>query len=113
MDSLQELSSKTWGAELMEDIIIVTSHPNLVKWLAQEGITGAVMEKVTRQDIKGKVVYGSLPTYLAAEALEYNTIAIPGIENARDTKNVTVNEMNLFGARIETYRIERIKKSKV
>ena len=60
--------------------IIVTRHAGLVAWLNARGITGRVYNRITdAAAVRGRVVYGNLPVYLAAQA-EYLIFAvIPGL----------------------------------
>jgi len=96
---------------MTSDIVIVTKHQALIDWLAGKGIVGEVYPRVERHEVKGKRVFGSIPLYLAAEALEYNTVVIPRIRDAMDPQNVTLEEMNELKAYITTFHIEQVRSS--
>ena len=50
------------------EIVIVTRHPGVVKWLEKQGITGPVYKYVTQNDIYEKRVVGELPAHIAQYA---------------------------------------------
>lgn len=97
----------------MTEKIIVTRHNTLVEWLARHGITGPVIEQATPEDVRGKDVYGILPMWLAAEANSVTEVSMPGLPlEARKRVNggdFTVEEMDDWGAHLETFVIRRVK----
>jgi len=91
------------------DVVIVTRHETLVKWLNNHGIFGPVFAQVTEQDIRGKDVYGILPMWLAAHANSVTEVSMPGLPlEARGRVNggdYTVEQMDEWGATLKTFAI--------
>ncbi len=55
----------------MKEAIVVTRHPALVEFLREQGIIGEDVKVLTHaspEDVRGRVVFGVLPLWLAAEA---------------------------------------------
>ncbi len=87
--------------------IIVTTHKGLVEWLARQGITGEVLERVTGQQVRGARIIGTVPLHLAAEAAE---IVIVKLANApkglkQERVDLTADELDAAGARLVRYRV--------
>lgn len=85
------------------ETIIVSRHAGAVEWLARQGITGAVIEQVTADDVRGKVVIGNLPLHLAAEAHQVGSIDLPGLTREQRGRDLTPEEMDAAGASIRWY----------
>ena len=90
------------------ETVIVTRHAGLVEWLAQRGITGAVLTQVKRSDIEGKIVVGALPLHLAALAAEVVAIDMPNLTAEQRGRDLTPAEMDEAGASLARYRVQRI-----
>ncbi len=92
--------------------LIVTRHKPLVEWLAARGVTGQVLEQATPKDVQGKHIYGILPLWLAAEAIDVTEVSMPGLtlsqRKALAGGDFSVKEMDEAGAHLVTYRVERI-----
>lgn len=79
-----------------------------MEWLRRRGITGTVIEHATEADVRGCVVYGILPFYLAALAKELVMIDVPDIPQERRGADITVEEMDQYGARLTHYMVVRV-----
>lgn len=89
-------------------ILIVTRHKGLVEWLKMQDVIGEVYTKVTRLNVKGNHIYGTLPIYLAAEAKTYTTITIPRHQDLI-TEELTATEMVKAKAYMQTFEICKVK----
>ena len=58
------------------ETVIVTRHQGLVEVLSGMGITGKVISHATLTDVKGKVVVGVLPMYLASQTVMFGEISL-------------------------------------
>ncbi len=87
----------------------MSRHAGLVEWLRLRGVTGEVIPHVTDPaQIRGKVVYGVLPLNLAAEAAEVWAVDLPNLPAAKRGQELTVEEMDEFGANLSGYKVERL-----
>ncbi len=92
----------------------ITRHPGALDWAAQRGIS--VDQQLTHLDIEriraGDTVIGTLPVHLAARVCErgarYRHLALEIPSEARG-RELSADELEAFGARLETYRIQRIR----
>jgi CRISPR-associated protein Csx16 len=92
----------------------ITRHAGAREWATQEGI--AVDEVIAHLDIMrvhaGDVVIGSLPVNLAADVCacgaRYLHLSLDLPADARGIE-LTATAMRRFGARVEEFRVERIK----
>lgn len=85
------------------NVVIVTRHPGAVEWLRERGITGAVIDHATPDDIRGKHVIGALPMHLAAMAASVTVIDMPGLQAEQRGKDLTPAEMTAAGAVLVSY----------
>jgi len=91
----------------------VSRHPGAVEWAARQGI--AVDQLVAHLDPEivqpGDVVIGTLPVNLAAEVCargaRYLNLSLDLPPEARG-RELTADELETFGARVEEYLVERI-----
>lgn len=89
------------------DIVIVTRHPGAVEWLARLGIDGPVIEHASPADVRGKIVVGVVPLYLAALAYEVWVVDLPHLPAEWRGRDLTADEMDQAGARLTRYRVTR------
>lgn len=66
------------------------------------------MSHATSEVVRGKHVYGVLPLHLAAEAETVTTIDLPDLPPERRGQELTVAEMDAYGARMSTYVVRRV-----
>ena len=87
--------------------IIVTTHKGLVEWLARQGITGEVADRVTGQQVKGARVIGTVPLHLAAEAVEIATVKLSNAPKGlkQERIDLSADELEAAGARLVRYRV--------
>jgi len=90
------------------DIVIVSRHAGAVEWLRRHGITGRVIEHATAEDVRGRVVYGTLPLHLAAEAARVVTIDLPRLRPEQRGQDLTPAEMDAAGAALVAYEVRRV-----
>ena len=87
-------------------VIIVTRHEATLQWLAEQGITGNIIDRVTdASQIAGKVVIGNLPPYLMARAELVKTVSFENLPKDKRGFELTLNEMHEFGAYLETFAV--------
>ena len=92
-------------------VYFVTRHPGAIEWAARRGLAvDRQVEHLDVMDIKqGDVVIGSLPVNLAAEVCSrggrylHLSLDLPAERRGRE---LSVIEMESYGARIEEYRVE-------
>jgi hypothetical protein len=86
--------------------VIVTSQSGVVAWLAQRGITGELIPRVTNPDqVRGATVYGILPPWLACEAESMIIIDMPKIRPEQKGSSLTPEEMDAAGAKLKKFRV--------
>lgn len=91
---------------------LVTRHPGAVEWAARQGI--AVDRQVAHLDVRevaaGDTVIGTLPVNLAARVCargaRFLNLSIDVPPQARG-RELTADELERYGARVEKYRVER------
>jgi len=87
------------------ETIIVTRHPALVEFLAEEhGISGRVVAHATEEDVAGRHVIGVLPLRLAALALTITEVPLNVPEGMRGTE-LTVDDLRKFAGEPVTYNV--------
>jgi putative CRISPR-associated protein (TIGR02620 family) len=90
--------------------LIIARHAGAVEWLRRNGIKGQVVAHVDDPEIlEDKHVYGVLPLYLAARARSITEIAMPGLTPEQRGKELTPEEMDEAGARLQTYFVTQVK----
>lgn len=97
-----------WAVEHAIETVIITRHEGLVTWLAQKGIVGRVVAQAGVNDVCGKHVIGVLPLYLAAEANRITVVDLPGLTAEMRGKALSPDEMDAFGAQLQSYRVIRL-----
>jgi len=89
--------------------VIVSRHKGLVEWLAAQGIVGEVIDHISNpQQIKGKIVYGTLPLGLAAETLITYAVEMPRLTKEMRGKDLSMEEMIKAGARLQGFKVRRV-----
>lgn len=89
------------------ETVIVTRHTGAVEWLARRGIGGPVLDHAAPADVRGKIVVGVVPLYLAALAREVWVIDLPHLPPGWRGRDLTADEMDQAGARLTRYRVTR------
>lgn len=106
ISSIDENPGIPWE-KIKVETIIVTRHAGTIEWLKSHGIEGEVISHVSDPvQIVGKRVYGTLPLHLAAQAAEVVTIDMPRLPADRRGQDLTPEEMDRFGARMNVYEIK-------
>ena len=89
--------------------LIVTRHAGAVEWLRRQGIEGEVVAHVgDPEQVRGRVVYGVLPFYLASIAAEVVTIDMPGLRQDQRGQDLSPEEMDSAGATLRTYVVTSV-----
>lgn len=91
----------------------VTRHPGAVEWAARQGLTvDQVVEHLEPVVVQaGDLVIGTLPVNLVAEICArrgryfHLCLDLPPDKRGRE---LTADEMQAHGARIEEYRVEKV-----
>ena len=90
----------------------ITRHPGAVAWAIEQGIVidHAVEHLVVEAIQPGDTVIGTLPVHLAAQVCErgarYRHLSVDIPPHARGGE-FTAAELDAYGARLESYRVER------
>ena len=84
------------------ETVIVTRHPALVEVLRELGHVGKVITHATLEDVKGKVVVGVLPMYLAAQTVMFGEISLTLTAEQRG-KELSVEEVKAAMTTIQWY----------
>jgi len=96
-------------AALAPKYIVVSRHAGAIEWLRRQGIEGEVITHVTDPSVvAGKVVVGNLPMHLAAAADRVGVIAMPDLPAEKRGVDLTADEMENFGARLEWYAVRKV-----
>ena len=90
----------------------VSRHPGAVAWAQRKSIVARPVEHLDINVIqRGDMVVGTLPIQLAAavssKGARYLHLEIDLPQEARG-RNLTADEMEQFGARLQEYRVEKI-----
>lgn len=112
--TLTQWASEGWEQVLQDNMvfrrldqaIIVSRHAGAIEWLRRRGFTGDVLEHVTEDDVRDKVVVGALPLHLAALARRVVSIDMPGLTPDQRGKDLTPDEMDAAGARLRWYAVQ-------
>lgn len=88
-------------------LIIVTRHPGAVEWIRRQGLEGEVIPHATSEQIRGRVVIGNLPLYLAAEADVVGSIDLPNLPPELRGQDLTPEQMDEAGACLVWYAVGR------
>ena len=91
----------------MDEIVIVTRHEGLVKWLASRGIKGRVIVQVKPEDIVGKDVYGNLPLHLAATTRTISTVDM-NLPFDKRGQDLSEEEMDKYNPILHTYQVREV-----
>ena len=95
--------------------IIVTRHPNLLKYIIKQGIADKntpVIEHATARDIRGLHVCGELPYNLAELASSITVIPMRltlSNRKALQSRDLTQAEIQKVAGKPVTYKVEKLK----
>lgn len=96
----------------MSDTIITFRNETIREWLKEQGVDGIYKPYVTPQDVAHRKVYGYLPMWLAAFAESVSEVSMPRLtppERERFNRgDMTVQELDHYGARIATYQVRAL-----
>lgn len=96
-------------------VLVVTRHDGAVEWLQRRGYAGA--RRVVQFDPTlvgpGDVVVGTLPIQLVADLtarqIRYLHLVMELTQEVRELRsNLTADEMDRYGARLEEYEARRV-----
>lgn len=87
---------------------IITRHAGLVEWLKRKGIVGDVIAQATKEDVLNNDVVGVLPLNLACYANQITTVDMNLPLDKRGV-DISPEEMDLYGAKLSTYSVTKIK----
>lgn len=90
----------------MSATVIVTRHAATVEWLRAEVpelADAPVLASATADDVRGRIVYGNVPLFLAEEAAEVRVVEFTGAPPRG--AEYGIEEMRAAGARISTYTV--------
>ena len=96
---------------MTEDVLICTRLVSTIEWLRRQGISGEVTGDITSRDqVRGKHVYGNCPLWAAAEAASYTAIEVPNALHLPPRvrgRVLSADELEHYGARLVRYVIRR------
>ena len=96
-------------AALAPQFVIVSRHQGAIEWLRRRGVVGDVITHISDPSVvAGKVVVGNLPMHLAAAADRVGVIAMPDLPAEKRGQDLTADEMENFGARLEWYAVRKV-----
>lgn len=86
------------------ETMIVSKYPLLEEYLNRRGVVGQYTNLVTKEDIKGKIVYGNLPLSFIPLCKKYIRVYVVA-ENGEDVDSITEIEefenLKVFSQEIE------------
>ena len=91
----------------MEEVLIVTRHPALVKFLEELGVKGEVVSHATEETVAGRKVYGVLPMRLAALCETFTEVSMVVPQELRG-KELTLEQVKELQPELVTYKVERV-----
>jgi hypothetical protein len=106
--------SKTGDGRWPHIDLVVTKHPTLVAVLRERGVIDEatpILERATREDVKGKHVLGLLPNYLASLAASITEVPMRLTNEdclAMHRGELTLERTRAVAGDPVTYRVERI-----
>ena len=108
-DDEQERLRKVYGIRSVLSIpLIITRHQGAVAWLEAQGITGEVISHVASADeVRGRIVIGPLPLYLAAATEKIGSIDMPGLRLDQRGQDLTPEQMDAAGAVLRWYVVRQ------
>jgi hypothetical protein len=93
-----------------DDVVIVTPYPSTVVWLKRRGIEGRVLRHVNdSEQIRGKIVIGSLPPPLSVKARLMGYLRMPRLRSEQRNTILTPDEMDEAGANILWYTVKEVR----
>lgn len=85
--------------------LIVTRHPALIEFLAEEfNIVGDVLPHASPADVEGQHVYGVLPLHLAAHAALVTEVKLDLPPEARG-RELSLDEVRAYFDGLVTYKV--------
>jgi 23S rRNA maturation-related 3'-5' exoribonuclease YhaM len=93
----------------IKNAVVVCSHTGMVEFLKSEGYiddSAVVLSRAKIDDIRGKVVFGSIPLFLAFHAAEVIHIPLKLPANLRD-KELSAAEFRKYALKPASYHVER------
>jgi ankyrin repeat protein len=87
------------------ETLIVTRHSALVTFLREKyGITGTVVEHISKEDARSRNIIGNVPLHIAAYA---NAVATLELDIPRELRGVelTVEQIRQYSKGLEWYRV--------
>ena len=89
--------------------LIIPRPQGFTDWLAEQGITGEQVTKITRDfDLTGYTIIGSVPVGFAARAVAVRVVEFDNLpEGFLGGYDLTAREMKRYGAHLVTYRVIR------
>jgi hypothetical protein len=87
------------------ETVIVTRHPALVTFLRETyGITGTVVEHISKEDARSRNIIGNVPLHIAAYA---NAVATLELDIPRELRGVelTVDQIRQYSKGLEWYKV--------
>lgn len=85
--------------------VIITRHVGAIEWLRRRGIIAPILDHAAPYDVRGKIVIGNVPLFLAAEADEVWAIEMPNLWRLQRSGELTPDDMDKAGARIRRYKV--------
>ena len=87
--------------------VIVTRHPALVEFLAEQGIVGEVVSHADEETVRGKHVFGVLPMRLAALCGRFTEVTLQLPAELRG-KELSLEEIKACNPTLTTFKVVRV-----
>ncbi|MCL4555914.1 MAG: CRISPR-associated protein Csx16 [Gammaproteobacteria bacterium] len=95
--------------------LLISRHPSAVAWAKSKVMVDKVLTHLTDDDLDNltadDTVIGTLPIHLAAEVCEQGaTFVYLSLDTPPELRGaeLSIEQMDALGARLESYRIERL-----
>lgn len=90
----------------MEKALVVTRHPALVEFLAEQGVEGELISHATPEQVRGRRVFGVLPMSLAALCETFTEVSLVVPQELRG-KELTLEEIKGLNPTLNTWVVRR------
>lgn len=89
--------------ECISDVVIVSKYDNIIQYFTSKGIKGTILRSAKKSDIKGKIVYGTIPLYLMDSAKEVYTPHFPMKKTTLNVAHIPYDQLENEGMYIRKY----------
>lgn len=94
---------------LFKNAVVVSKHRGMIEFLKSEGFidnTATVLERAKAEDVRGKIVFGSIPLFLAYYAQKVIHIPLKLPLELKE-KELTAEEFKKYALKPAIYEVKR------